>query len=310
MYMCLAGVGQQIMYPESRGGLLASGKAGMQNCSKRKIIAANSFPVHYPQPVTYDRQNCRCTPVHYFVIFSMQRSGSGWFETLLNSHPNISSHGELFAVDTRRNNVSVLKKTLDTVYNLDWFSSASKNECTAAVGMKWMLNQGVMEYRREIAAYLKDKAVSVIFLFRRNILKRYVSILANTFDRDAKQLNGTHRSHVHSREEANALAAYKPVVNLTSLIAYLRHIEEIMSDAQHFFNDTRHIMLYYEDLIKNHQVLKKTQEFLGVKPRKLESQHVKIHTLPLSDQIENWSALSGRLKGTKYESLVTGKDYR
>jgi len=27
------------------------------------------------------------------------------------------------------------------VYNLDWNSSASKNECTAAVGFKWMLNQ-------------------------------------------------------------------------------------------------------------------------------------------------------------------------
>jgi hypothetical protein len=24
---------------------------------------------------------------------------------------------------------------------LDWFTSASKNECSAAVGFKWMLNQ-------------------------------------------------------------------------------------------------------------------------------------------------------------------------
>ena len=71
----------------------------------------------------------------------MQRSGSGWFETLLNNHTNISSNGEIFSVKVRRSNVSTIVETLDKVYNLDWFSSASKNECTAAVGLKWMLNQ-------------------------------------------------------------------------------------------------------------------------------------------------------------------------
>lgn len=71
----------------------------------------------------------------------MQRSGSGWFETLLNSHPNISSNGEIFHVKTRRSNMSTIQKTLDTVYSLEWISSAAKNECVAAVGFKWMLNQ-------------------------------------------------------------------------------------------------------------------------------------------------------------------------
>jgi hypothetical protein len=82
-----------------------------------------------------------CTPVHGFVILSMQRSGSGWFETLLNNHPNISSHGEIFKVKPRHQNLTTITKTLDAIYNLDWYSSASKNECTSAVGFKWMLNQ-------------------------------------------------------------------------------------------------------------------------------------------------------------------------
>ena len=62
-----------------------------------------------------------------------------------------------------------------------------------------------MEFKREIADYLQERSVSAIFLFRRNILKRYVSILANSFDRSAKQLNGTHRAHVHSEEEVKTL---------------------------------------------------------------------------------------------------------
>lgn len=54
---------------------------------------------------------------------------------------NVSSNGEIFSVMDRRQNVSSIIKTLDTVYNLDLFTSASKNECSAAVGFKWMLNQ-------------------------------------------------------------------------------------------------------------------------------------------------------------------------
>ncbi|KAE9613593.1 putative P-loop containing nucleoside triphosphate hydrolase [Lupinus albus] len=101
--------------------------------------------VHYPNPKTYSRAECACNPVRYFAILSMQRSGSGWFETFLNNHTNISSNGEIFSVKVRRSNMSTIAETLDKIYNLDWVSSASKNECTAAVGLKWMLNQNVCE---------------------------------------------------------------------------------------------------------------------------------------------------------------------
>ncbi|PNY09894.1 nodulation protein H-like [Trifolium pratense] len=109
--------------------------------------------VHYPNPKTYSREECSCHPVRYFTILSMQRSGSGWFETFLNSHPNISSNGEIFSVKVRRSNMTTITETLDTIYNLDWVSSASKNECTAAVGLKWMLNQVFM------FVYRKNKVI-------------------------------------------------------------------------------------------------------------------------------------------------------
>ena len=94
-----------------------------------------------PNIVLISREECKCNPVRFFAIISSQRSGSGWFETLLNSHMNVSSNGEIFSTKERRSNISSIIKTLDKVYNLDWNSSASKNECTAAVGFKWMLNQ-------------------------------------------------------------------------------------------------------------------------------------------------------------------------
>ncbi|KAH7427562.1 hypothetical protein KP509_10G049300 [Ceratopteris richardii] len=300
IYMCMSGTEKQL--PQYRAVLPhPMSKAGA-------LCLKNDVPVvkyrYYPQPLTFNRKECKCTPVQRFVVFSMQRTGSGWFEALLNSHPNLSSHGEIFSVEKRRENIKRIKKNLDNLYNLDWISSASKNECTAAVGFKWMFNQGLMEYKGEIATYLKQNHVSVIFLFRRNILGRYVSILANVFDREKKQLNGTHRAHVHSKEEADLLAAYKPIVNLTSLIPYMERIEQIMMDAQLTFNGTRHMILFYEDLMKRPSALKRVQKFLHLPFEELESKHVKIHTLPLSEQVENWKEVSEHLKGTKYESFI------
>ncbi|KAJ4844752.1 hypothetical protein Tsubulata_003448, partial [Turnera subulata] len=255
--------------------------------------------VHYPQPKTYSRAECACNPVRYFAILSMQRSGSGWFETLLNNHTNISSNGEIFSVKVRRSNVSMIVETLDKIYNLDWLSSASKNECTAAVGLKWMLNQGVLQYHEEIVEYFKTRGVSAIFLFRRNLLRRMISVLANSYDRDAKLLNGTHKSHVHSPHEAEILAKYKPTINTTLLISNLKQVEETTKKALEYFKSTRHIILYYEDIVKNRTV-----------PRKdLRSRQVKIHKGSLSNQVENPDEVTRALQGTHYESFLYG-EYR
>ena len=63
-----------------------------------------------------------------------------------------------------------------------------------------------------------------------------------------------------------------------------------------------HIDLYLQMLV---EVL----DFLKVPVRKLVSRHVKIHTKPLSDQIENWDEVYNALNGTKFESFLNA-DYR
>ncbi|CAA6666857.1 unnamed protein product [Spirodela intermedia] len=240
---------------------------------------------HYPRPTSYSRAECACNPVHFFAILSMQRSGSGWFETLLNSHLNVSSNGEIFSVKQRRSNVSSILSTLDKVYNLDWFSSASKNECSAAVGFKWMFNQGVLRYHEDVVDYFKRRGVSGVFLLRRNLLDRMISIIANTYDQSVKPLNGTHKSHVHSKEEAEVLASYKPTINVSSLIPDLRRAEEMAAEAVEYFKSTRHMIF-------------------TTRTSDLISRQVKIHTKPLSEQIENWEEVRDALKGTKYEGFL------
>ncbi|CAA6659451.1 unnamed protein product [Spirodela intermedia] len=276
----------------------------------RKPVASNwEDPlIHYPVPRTYNRNECACNPVRFFAIISMQRSGSGWFETFLNSHINVSSNGEIFSVKERRSNMTAIEATLDKVYSLDWMSSAAKNECTAAVGFKWMLNQGPMEHHEEITKYFNRRGVFVIFLFRRNLLRRMVSVIANSHDRYAKLLNGTHKSHVHSADEAVILASYRPLINTTLLIADLNKTKDLIDKALEFFKSTRHIILYYEDLVSNRTKLVDVQDFLGVPHRQLVSRQVKIHTRPLSDHIKNWDAVNNAINGTEYESFLNA-DY-
>ncbi|KAI8554447.1 hypothetical protein RHMOL_Rhmol05G0099500 [Rhododendron molle] len=213
-------------------------------CEEPNIESWEKRYVHYPNPKTFSRGECACNPVRYFAILSTQRSGSGWFETLLNSHPNISSNGEIFSVKVRRSNISTIVETLDNVYNLDLLTSASKNECTAAVGLKWMLNQAAI------------------------------------------------------------LARYKPTINATILIPNLREVEEMVTKSLEYFKSTRHIILYYEDITKNHTKLTEVQDFLKVPRIDLNSHQVKIHKGSLSRQVENWADIKKTLKGTSYESFL------
>ncbi|CAN6294820.1 unnamed protein product [Urochloa humidicola] len=280
-----------------------------QPCNKSTVPPSDVQFVHYPQPITYSREECKCNPVRFFAIISSQRSGSGWFETLLNSHMNVSSNGEIFSAKERRSNISSIIKTLDKVYNLDWNSSASKNECTSAVGFKWMLNQGLVANHVDVVDYFNQRGVSAIFLFRRNLLRQLVSQLANNHDRYLKQLNGTHKAHVHTKHEATILAKYKPRLNTTSLIYQLRQADEYTRDALENLKSTRHITIYYEDLILNRTKLFDVLDFLQVPRRKLVSRHVKIHTKPLSEYIENWDEVYSTLNGTQYESFLNAADY-
>lgn len=87
----------------------------------------------------------------------MQRSGSGWLETLLDSHVNVSSYGEIFYNKERRSNMIFFSATLDKIYNLDWYCSSSKNECTAVVGLNWMLNQVFMKNHEEVIEHFQSK---------------------------------------------------------------------------------------------------------------------------------------------------------
>jgi hypothetical protein len=94
----------------------------------------------YPVPSNRTRGRCSCTPVAPFILFSIQRSGSGWLESLLKNHSAIHSHGEQFNNrDLKTGGWKDARAILEGVFNLELVHEEA--ECAAAVGLKWMLNQ-------------------------------------------------------------------------------------------------------------------------------------------------------------------------
>ncbi|XP_020702527.1 uncharacterized protein LOC110114104 isoform X2 [Dendrobium catenatum] len=268
---------------------------------------------NYNKTKAYGREEHGCMPVSLYAIVSTQRSGSKWFEALLNSHDNIRSHGEIFYTVDRKCNMTVIKTVLDKLYSLNWNASTfrrKKKSCMAAVGFKWMLNQGILDNHEGIVDYFNHRGVSVILLLRRNHLRRLVSQKANNHDGKVKGLNGAHKAHVSSKQEAEILASYKPKLDAKRLIPALEHMERLATDTLKNFRGTRHMVVYYEDLVQNQtQTMMEVLEFLKVPQRTLISGHVKIHTRPLAQQIENWRVVAKVIKRSKYRRFITVNDY-
>lgn len=95
-----------------------------------------------------------------------------------------------------------------------------------------------MENHVKVAEYFSRRGVSLIFLFRRNLLRRLVSQLANDHDRNTKQLNGTHKAHVHSTNEVSS-SHQQPSTAKSILLFHLgdcnagQHTRQIQAQDQH-----------------------------------------------------------------------------
>lgn len=54
--------------------------------------------------------------------------------------------------------------------------------------------------------------------------------------------------------QAKVLAKYKPRINTTTLLSDLKHVADRANRAIKYFKSTRHIVVYYEDVMGNSTV--------------------------------------------------------
>ena len=234
-----------------------------------------------------------------FVILGAARTGTNLLCTLLNSHPAVLCHHELF----NPKGIRYALHLRETDYSLGTLEEREKHplrfleraweavEGSAVVGFK-------MTYRQQPKVFeqvLGDRTCQKLVVYRRNPVKRYVS------HRIAAKLSEWEVYHRHE------LTAERPrvVVKVGELLAdieahqkYYRELErELKTNQQIFFK------VAYEDLLDPNRQ-KELLDFLGLPIHPLEAQSLRQNPQPLHHQIENYAELVEELRGTSLFSQL------
>ena len=224
-----------------------------------------------------------------FVILAVPRTGSNLLCTLLNSHPQILCHHEVFnpqgvftALDYRGQGLAVeslRQRDHDPLGFLDrvW-QTGTDDTC---VGFKWTRGQN----QDVLKSVLEDTGVKKLVLRRRNRIKTYVS------ERIAQE---TQQWEVYSREE---LTMPRPRIHVDA-VDLLQHI----ASNQHFYTEVSaavkpssqpHLELEYETLF-DRRVQIRMFEFLAVCSPEIPpiAASVKQNSNDLQDTIANFDELA------------------
>lgn len=252
-----------------------------------------------------------------FVIFTQPRSGSNLLCGMLNLHPEILCHHEIFnpqriyyakdfhqllgngetivRQDLIRGKVglaSIVKRKLDPEQFV--FKIWSNNFGHKAVGFNLFPNH----IPHMSMSLIKDKNIKKIILSRRNKVKCYVSrlIAQKTGRWDSYNL-----SQMKNKENISVS------VNASKLLRWSRKSDYYFNELQQKINkmEQNFLELSYEDLIGKHSELVKSDllKFIGVSPAidYLQAPLKKQNSNNLEDLIANFHELKDQLHGTELE---------
>lgn len=230
-----------------------------------------------------------------FVILNAPRTGSNYLCTVLNSHPDILCHHEIFNPHV----IGVARHLQGADFRLGAMEEREsdpidflrrvwgRSEGRLAVGFKLCLWQHETAYHAVVA----DRSVRKIILKRRNRIKTFVSLLL------ARQ-TGEWVVYDDSRRPAPRPAIHIDIAALKENVAlherYYRETEEALRQS-----DQAYVVLWYEDLFLPH-ALHQTLNLLSVRdcPARLRGQTWKLTPLALRDVIANFGAVEEALRGT------------
>lgn len=190
-----------------------------------------------------------------FVILSEPRSGSTMLHTYLNSHPQIKSYGEVLREHVEANGIAT-----ETIPYIESLAFKPHTRALKAIGLKLFYEYYEdPRYSKSFNYVVNRKAVKILYLIRRDILKVYVSLkiaqktnvwssVKSAGNEPRPQITIDHNDYIRFREE------------------HLRHRRLFVT----LLKGHPLLEVAYEDLVENPQpVLKSIQQFLGVKPKTL-----------------------------------------
>lgn len=225
-----------------------------------------------------------------FVILFIERDGSTYMISMLESHPAIATVYERFAV--------MRQKGEDAAAQLAWardFYAAPIVGSTGAIGFKTKLVD-VLD-PQGFAALLQEKNVRVIQMQRRNRIKAVVSRI------NARRLyEATGNWNLYNKSDRISSLDIDP----DTFAQYLREREEADAELTAYVNalDLPKLLVTYEDLLLNRDaVLQEIFSFLDVAPHPVQEKTIKHTKDDLREVVENFDQLRAAYVGTPYEAM-------
>lgn len=238
-----------------------------------------------------------------FVLLPAPRTGSNWLCTLLDSHPDILCHHELYnpegihlALDRRDGSLSLgtlAERERDPLGLLERAWAAHLGH--AAVGFKLNLGQSEAVFR----AVLADRGVLKLVLGRRNRVKTFVS-----------EVIARETARWESYGEAGGDAPAPRIrVDPAALLAHAERNRDHFEELRRALSGPGHRVLEtgYEDL-ESARERERILGFLGVRTLPLTSRTFKRETRDLRDVIENFSEVEAALRGTGLEHELASQE--
>jgi LPS sulfotransferase NodH len=247
-----------------------------------------------------------------FVVLTAPRSGSAWLVDALNDHPRIAAYGELFVPGTReregaygsqdrpfftayaatdgrgRSRLALLRKRiayLNAVYGRD---------DVACVGFKLVYKQATLN--PGLLAYLSLRRAKVVHLIRSNVLDSVISW---------ETARARRLFHARKGDEVKTI---KIELDTTALLDRLDHHEYAITVARGWIRNLRlpYTETFYEELTgpKRDEKLGKILSFLGVEPRVLGSDFVRMNPTDHRELLANYDEVRDTLSGSRFEWML------
>ncbi|NEQ49252.1 MAG: sulfotransferase [Leptolyngbya sp. SIO3F4] len=241
-----------------------------------------------------------------FVIISIPRSGSNYLCGLLNSHPDILCHHELFhrdeiyyALDHRDGGLNLGTKEQRNHKPKRFIQSVWENNFhCSAVGFKIFPGHN----KKALDLLMKSSNIKKIILRRENQLKSYTSNLI------AKK-TGVYAKHRDSSLIKN-LSKTTIKIDFDDLKKYIASNNIFFSLIRNRLEETQQkfIEVSYEELVGTHkiQVRKSILNYIGLEDfHMLQETHNRQNSRSLSEIIENYDELVGQITGTDLENFLS-----
>ena len=264
----------------------------------------------------------------WIILLAFQRSGTHYLTQELSRHPCMYVAGEiLLAPGLKEDWWSPEKRRagIKTFYNMslsseekslelppvseEWALEAAKALASGKMirGFNWKVSQGFLQDLPWIEAFIAKHKVKLIWLQRRNMLRRYLSMMSNRRFLVAATTN---------KSAASRIKKEKVPIPVDKLVKDLKAREAEVKQLQGFFKTLES---------KGHQVLQVTYESLSESMDQIRSWAVKdtscqssgdsvtgdgkdgyqkLHPGNLSEMVENWKEVTAALKKTKWEWML------